>query len=635
MCGLSAVVSFEPHVEVITSLLAMHGQIQHRGPDGEGFAAITGDWNIQRASTLDGLRAQAPQSLRLALAFRWLKIQDLDDQACQPMVSSDKRFWLMFNGEIYNFSPLREELGQLGHRFKTIGDTEVVLKAFAQWGVEAFRRLNGMWAIIIYDAQKKELTISRDRFGIKPLFYCWTEHQLLIGSEVKQILSADDEASANRLAVARFAHGQRPETAEETFFDSIFAQPAGTYAQINLDRPPTALNFCPYWQLQERPDTVGNIDDRSRALESLLALTVKEHTFAQVPVGLLLSGGLDSSLVAALARPNSQNTDFETYSMIPADAAPEFDETRYVDSVAKYLQMANFKAEFSPTWLKSNMARITRTQEAPVSGMAVAAQFFTFELAAKHGRRVVLDGQGSDELFAGYPRHQYVYLRDCLRKGDTMICASELGQLALHDSQFFGDIWRNIVTPRLSRMLGIRAEANSLAPLPKSTPKLETLQTNDLSSTLRKDVLGGNLKAVLAVTDRNSMAHSIEARVPFIDQRVADFAFALPDAMKLGNGKRKRILRVIARRLIPHSVVDRVDRIGFGVPAESWLRNYFQSELRKLHASPIFSEAQLISRNSITSLVRDFLSGDGRATGLIWRLYAIEQWARAYAVTGL
>ena len=224
MCGLSAIIDFEPNERLLQPLLAMHECIPHRGPDGEGFMVIDAACHAIGARTAAELERSAMGNLRVGMAFRWLRIQDPGEAAAQPMSSSDGSVWLMFNGEIYNFREIRRELEQLGHRFVSVGDTEVILAAYLQWGTGCFGRLNGMWAMILADLRDRKIIISRDRFGIKPLFYYRDQKRILIASEVKQLLAAGAPAVANRSALARFIRGLRPATPEETFFRDIFAQ---------------------------------------------------------------------------------------------------------------------------------------------------------------------------------------------------------------------------------------------------------------------------------------------------------------------------------------------------------------------------------------------------------------------------
>jgi asparagine synthase (glutamine-hydrolysing) len=641
MCGLSAIIDFEPNERLLQPLLAMHECIRHRGPDGEGFMVIDAAWHAIGARTAPELERSAMANLRVGTAFRWLRIQDPGEAAAQPMSSSDGSVWLMFNGEIYNFREIRRELEQLGYRSVSVGDTEVILAAYLQWGAGCFGRLNGMWAMILVDLRDRKILISRDRFGIKPLFYYRDQNRILIASEVKQLLAAGAPAIANRSALARFIRGLRPATPEETFFRDIFAQPAATFAEIRL-QDPTALCFEPYWRLDPVPTAPAPpLEEACAILNDLLAESVSEHMVAQARIGHLISGGLDSSLLAALAAPiYARRGERGMAASMAMTSAKAYDESSYIDQVVAALHLQSVRAELTSVWLKNNIDRVTRAQEEPVAGMAVAGQFLAYEAAAHHGARVVLDGQGADEIFAGYPRHQYTVLKDYLRRGALTALLRELGSLWRHDARFLRDTWRLRVIPRLAHgwgrhprqpASGFLRTTDIQSPAQCRAPPQQRFSA--LDAELLNDVLAGNLRPALAVTDRNSMAHSIEARVPYVDQRIIEFAFQLPDHFKIGGGKRKRILRLLAERYLPKAIVGRVDRIGFGVPIEQWLTTNFRSELAALPDSEIFKCSTLFDQSRLRSYIEGYLAGRHHDSGTVWRLYALEVWARVHAVS--
>lgn len=642
MCGLSAIIDFDPKEPLLQPLLAMHERIPHRGPDGEGFTVIDSAWHATGARTAAELQRFPTAELRVGMAFRWLRIQDPGEAAAQPMSSSDGSVWLMFNGEIYNFREIRCELEQLGHRFASVGDTEVILAAYLQWGTECFGRLNGMWAMILADLRHRKIVISRDRFGIKPLFYYRDQNRLLIASEVKQLLAAGAPAVANQPALTRFIRGLRPASPEETFFREIFAQPAATFAEISLQNA-TSLSFEPYWRLDPAPIPAAlPLDEACAILGDLLSKSVSEHMVAQAPIGHLLSGGLDSSLLAALAAPiYARRGERGMGASMVMTGAKRYDESPYVEQVVAALRLESVRAEFSSAWLKDNIERVARSQEEPVAGMAVAGQFLAYEAAAGHGARVVLDGQGADEIFAGYPRHQFTVLKDYLRRGALTPLLRELGWLCRYDTKFLWDTLRLRIAPRLVRGWGpnrrrgppkfFRIEA---AQTPAQGRARSERRLSALAVELLNDVLTGNLRPALAVTDRNAMAHSIEARVPYVDQRIIEFAFRLPDDFKIGGGKRKRILRLLAERYLPKAIVARVDRIGFGAPIEHWLKTDFRTELMAISNDDVFSRSEVVDLSALRSYIEDFLAGRHRDAGTVWRLYAVDVWARVHGVSG-
>jgi asparagine synthase (glutamine-hydrolysing) len=646
MCGLSAIIELEPDERLLESLLAMHECIPHRGPDGEGFTTVDGVWQATSARSAAELRRLASRELRLGLAFRWLQIQDPGEAAAQPMASRDGSVWLMFNGEIYNFQEIRRELEQHGHRFTSASDTEVILAAYLQWGSGCFSRLNGMWAMVLLDLRARKIVVSRDRFGIKPLFYYLGRKRLIIASEIKQLIAAGAPAIANRAAVTRFIRGLRPATPEQSFFQDILAQPAATFAEISLQTP-AEFSFVPYWHLDASPvdpAAAPPLNEACNMLDELLTRSVAEHMVAQAPLGHLISGGLDSSLLAALAAPNYSRRGRRGMgaSMVLTAGPGCYDETTYIDQVVTALKFESFRAELSSASLKADIDRITKAQEEPVAGMAVAGQFLAYQTAARHGARVVLDGQGADEIFAGYPRHQYTVLRDYLRHRAVFSLLRELTSLGRGDARFFLDIWRSRIVPRLARGLGLgktnpaflRPEGNQLC-AKREREARHVLQSGGLTEELLIDVLAGNLRPALAVTDRNAMAHSIEARVPYVDRRIIEFAFQLPDCYKIGDGQRKRVVRLLAERYLPKAIVSRVDRIGFGAPIEQWLKSDFHAELSRLADGDVFRRSTLVDRSGLGAYLNDFLSGQHHDSGTVWRLYAIDVWARVYAVTGI
>jgi asparagine synthase (glutamine-hydrolysing) len=640
MCGLSAIVDFSPSGAVLPELLAMHDKIVHRGPDGEGFAAWDAALKGVVTRSRDELRGAAPADVCVGVAFRWLKIQDPHESAGQPMLSKDGAACMLFNGEIYNFRELRAELEAIGHRFASVGDTEVILAAYAQWGVDCFRRLNGMWAIIIVDIRRGRIVISRDRFGIKPLFYHLDGDRLLIASEIKQIIAAGAPAIANRAAVARFIHGVRPARPEETFFDNIFAQPAATYAEIQLGTRPSSLSFIPYWRLEPTPlDPAPVLADAASQLEALLQQSVNEHLLGQAPAGHLISGGLDSSVLAALAR-HVYTDRGETgigASMVLESPAERYDETVYIDELSRALGFRNFKATLSASWLKANITRATWTQEEPLAGIAVVGQFLAYETAGRQGLRIVLDGQGSDELFAGYPRHQTLALIDRLRRGAFVDVLLELVSLVRHDPGFFKETWRLRLAPRLARLFGIerkirRPDFLRQVDIAPAEPAPKPAAGTALTRSLMTDVCTYNLKSTLSFTDRNSMAHSIEARVPYVDQHIVEYAFSLPDQYKIGGGERKHILRSVARKLLPPLIVDRVDRVGFGAPIHRWVGNDLRDELQALAESPAFAPSGLVDQAGLRDYVAAFFAGEHHDAATLWRIYAVDRWSLAYSV---
>jgi asparagine synthase (glutamine-hydrolysing) len=633
MCGISVVAAFRTGDDVREPLLRMHDAIPHRGPDGEGVLLV-GEDGVARGSG----------PARLGVRFRWLKIQDPDESAAQPMASPDASAWLAFNGEIYNHDALRHELRDHGHAFKTRSDAEVVLAAYREWGSDCFRRFNGMWALVIVDLARKTLVLSRDRFGIKPLFHAQRDGRLMVASEAKQIVAGwGGPPAPHPDAVAGYLAGRRSHLGDATFFRGVRAVPPATWAELPLERQGAPeLAFRPYWDLSAYacpdPGAAPAFPQACLRLEELLRSSVDLERRAWAPVGCLLSGGLDSSLLASMqAELGGRGGPLRTFSLVLDPVEPGFDESRFMDDVVRHRGLDGQRATLDVGWVRDTLATVAQAQEEPPAGVAVLGQYRVFQRAAEAGTRVVLDGQGSDEIFAGYPRHQDVLLLDRLLGGRLWELALETHGMATEHPGFLWDFPRRALLPRVRQRLGLEAEyawlPRSTAPRPPAPPRASR-DPSRLNRALHADVTGYNLKAVLAITDRNSMAHSVEARVPYLDHRVVELAFGLPDHYKAGAGLRKRILREVARGYVPAGVLARRDRIGFGAPERDWIRGALRDSVRASAESLGGRFPGLIDPRRLQSFVEGFYAGTHDDHRALWRCYALDAWAGAYGVSG-
>jgi asparagine synthase (glutamine-hydrolysing) len=636
VCGLG--VWFDPSAPDFAAerLVRLHAPIRHRGPDAEAFLFATKDGSVEvreRAEPLSRGR------VTLGMAFRRLRILDLRGEAMQPMGSPDGQTWLVFNGEIYNFRELKGTLAAEGRRFRTTGDTEVLLAAFEQWGEGAFERLEGMWAAVFLDLRRRRLVASRDRFGMKPLFWASRGGALLLASEVKQILASDGGRPApNRPLVEMYLRGARLPCLEETFFEGIRAVPPGTWASWPLDVPPQAPVFTPYWTLAAAaahplrlsyPEAVDRV-------EAALTKAVSSHSVADVPVGALLSGGLDSATVVALAR-KKLGLDLPTFSLGYREAAPQSCELRFVDAQVKEAGLTNFETTFDARWVEQNVDRVVFSIEEPPLAMPALAQYRVFELVASRGLRVVLDGQGADEIAAGYPYHQRAFLRDRLVHGRLFDFASELSAIATRESRA---VWRVLDDLAFAPRRRSAPDTGWVVEAPRSNLSEFRAASADFgpdSSAVNRrlyyDVRWGNVKIVLGYGDRNAMAHSVESRVPYFDRTFVELLFALPDDYKIRRGDRKRVLRDVARRHVPPVITERADRMGFGTPDESMIRGPLGPHIAQTMAESGVLQGGAVEPAATRRFHADFgrgAHGDYRA---IWRLYALGRWARRFDIS--
>jgi asparagine synthase (glutamine-hydrolysing) len=639
MCGISAIIDPTGSPKLISRLLAMHAAIRHRGPDGEGFLLVDDRGMTTRSETVDQVGAVAVP--RVGFAFRRLKICDLTEAAAQPMASTDGKTWIVFNGEIYNFRALRSELKAKGRTFRTSGDTEVALAAYEEWGVDCFDRMDGMWAIVILDLHRHRLIVCRDRFGIKPLFWKFENGRtLLLASEIKQLLAAqsDDSPTANRPLIAMYLRGQRYPMLEETFFVGIRAVPPATWCEIDLAKP-AEPRFRPYWSLA---DITADHNELSyeRALErieDMLARAVALQRQADVKVGALLSGGLDSSTLVALAHRDG-GPNLPTYSLGYREAAPRFCELKYVDAMTRRDRIENHETTFDAAWIADNTDRILWTLEEPPLAMPAFAQYRLFELCAQHGATVVLDGQGSDEITGGYQYHQRAFLKERLLRGQLPAMWSELHAIARHEHRSAVGIFADFfVRPYLRRRVshpwvadgGARADEAEFV-LARGDYGHDRQLVNRL---LYFDVRWGNVKIVLGYGDRNSMAHSVEARVPYFDRAFVELMFSLPDSCKVGKGVRKRALRDVARRYVPPEITERADRMGYGTPDEEMIRGPLRNAIDEAVNDPAFRQSGWIVAPEASRFLSEFRLGQHQDYRAVWRLFVLSRWARKFSVS--
>ena len=613
MCGISVILQRSPAPDFLARLGAMHGAIQHRGPDGNGFLLVDGNGGALRSDTIEGLRGVGMS--RLGVAFRRLKVCDLSDAANQPMGDRAGKCWVAFNGEIYNFRELRQELEAKGHIFRTLGDTEVVLEAYKAWGERCFERFEGMWAIVLVDLERNRLVLSRDRFGIKPLMWMITEDgALLLASEIKQIASTGQPLRSNRPLVEMFLRGHRYPFVEETFFSGVRSVPPASWCSIDLIAPQSPV-FLPYWRLSDftASGTAPVYAEAVDRTEELLARAVEAHRQADVKVGALLSGGVDSSTLVGLAHRQGLPK-LPTYSFGYRDAAPRYCEMAFVDAMTKRDGIENHEISMDASWVVENTDRVLWALEEPPLGAPAFAQFRVFELCRREGTTVVLDGQGADEIAGGYQYHQRAFLKDRLRHGRLVAAVRELIAMGRRDHRSPAGLFADYFIAPLLRSPssvpgiesgGVRANGEEFVMAQRDRGHDPSL-TNQA---LYFDVKWGNAKIILGYGDRSAMAHSIEARVPYFDRAFVEFMFSLPDDYKVGYGDRKRALRDVARRYVPPVITERPDRMGFGTPDEEMLRGPLRGVVAEALNDPAFRMAGWVNAAAALRFCKIFMKG--------------------------
>lgn len=568
MCGIWASINAP---DAVAGLQAA----AHRGPDGEGWA-----------------RFDTPAG-RLELGHRRLAIYDPTPASDQPASCAKGRYTLVFNGALYNYRELREELKALGHVFRTTGDTEVFLAAFAEWGRDCFARIDGMFAAVFYDAKRQVLTIARDRFGEKPLFMDAQDGQYFcVASEARQFSAASKrKPQIDRFSLEDYlSAGRVDHRGVLSFFDYESLRP-GTWREIDLSSkkmpeldPGQGSDSAPFWT----PDIPREMSepDAIAALQEAMDLAVSRQLVADVPVGGCLSGGLDSSIILATVDRlrDGQRPPFVCVSAIfdeADDAGQSLSERPYVDAAIKGKNIELIEVHPGEDDVAGRLDDILKTQGEPFPGTSICAQYFVFEAARKAGIKVMLDGQGADELFAGYAPMAGYAMADQLARIDSAFFGEFQALIADPSDLTAGNLsrgtWRALVSePFRRRILSALGKFPpkggpvnvSLPPPPfRKLPEMSRLET-----LINRLVLRDSLPGLLRYEDRNSMAFAVETRLPFLSGPVGDLAMRIPARFKVKNGFTKNILREAFKDRLPAEIAWRRKKLGFVTPQQRWMR---------------------------------------------------------------
>jgi asparagine synthase (glutamine-hydrolysing) len=633
MCGLAAVVTF-PGARVAPTMLSTFARLlAHRGPDGSGLATFTRD-----------AAPSPPEAAEIALVFRRLAIIDLDPRANQPMASADGRYMLVFNGEIYNYVELREELARLGHTFRTTSDSEVLIAAFAQWGRSALSRFVGMFAFVLLDRQKRELFVARDPFGIKPLFWAIGSDCIALASEIPPLLEVPGVGSGADLARAGLflAVGQT-DAGQGTMFSAVRSLPAGTFATISLERP-AAPSPIGYWQPRIVPDPHPR-PAAAGELRELFLDSIRLHLRSDVPLGIALSGGVDSSAILAGARAvGGKDLVIRTFSFVAEGS--NVDETPFIDIAAGAAQAQSASVRIKPEEIVADIDALVTSQAEPFGSLSIYAQHRVMRLAGQNGIKVMLDGQGADELFAGYRPYLARRLSELIARfqwGAALRLVRAMRALPGVTAGLLAQAVEPAVPARL------RAFARALVGRPQLPPWIDAKWFADrglaqaaaaphwrrdfLHEALVQSLTETVLPALLRYEDRNSMAFSIESRVPFLTPRLAQFAYAQPSASLVdARATSKAVLRQAMRGLVPDAILDRRDKIGFATPDRLWaqsLRPWFR---RVLGSDTARALPWLKPAVALDTLDRRIARSDAFGFDL-WRTVNFIRWAEQFNVS--
>ncbi|MGV8042535.1 MAG: asparagine synthase (glutamine-hydrolyzing) [Thermoanaerobaculaceae bacterium] len=599
MCGVVACISIDGRPPEGALVDAMADALRHRGPDGRGTFVNSGS---------------KPGGQRVGLGHRRLAIIDLSDRAAQPMTR--RGVTVAFNGEIYNFVELREELESLGKHFSTSSDTEVLLEAYHQWGRSFVDRLNGIFAFVLWDDTQRVALGVRDRLGVKPLYWVVVQGQVFIASEVRALKVALGRLEVNEHLVYDFLLSARLDHCEETFFRGIKRLPAGHILEVRDGD----LRLAEYWRPSSSDLRFGRrFEENAEEFGALFRDAVRLQMRADVPVACCLSGGLDSTAVAAVA---SQRTATPMSVFTARYRHAVMDEWHYAQALhaeQSVLPVSVF-AQASDFW--QHLDEVVAAQEEPFGGPGVFAQWRLMKEIRARGIKVVLDGQGGDELLCGYAKYFYFHLRDLLRAGQPLRAGAALASaLATGGRHLFNVAGARRYLPG-GWWLGRRREHLLNRDFASAHRKRQVAHpAGSVTEQQILDITRFGLPVLLRYEDKNSMAHSVESRVPFLDHRLVEFALSVPVTHKIAGARSKAILREALRGTMPEVVRRRRSKLGFGGHWHLWvaeLAEYLDAWL----AEPRLAVDRYVNRGAVVELLR-------RRDPTIFHVLVLDRWLQS------
>ncbi|MCV2218230.1 asparagine synthase (glutamine-hydrolyzing) [Thauera sp. Sel9] len=631
MCGIAGLLSAVPcDLRPIFSMTSVQA---HRGPDGAGHALFSDQGAPQSHGEHPG--ASDLPAGRLALGHRRLSIIDCTDRAHQPMSYADGRYWITYNGEVYNYRELREELRSRGCTFRSESDTEVVLAAYSQWGADCFARFNGMWALAIWDAVEQKLILSRDRFGVKPLHFRVQNNTLWFSSEIKGVLAgATAPTQANDRVVHDYLVFGTINASNETFFDGIAAFPPGCHATVSAQN--LVPSPKPYWHLELGlgEGKVPSFEEACDTFRELITSAVKLRMRSDVPVGACLSGGLDSSsIVSLMARIASSSV----HTFTARFSEPEFDESLWAQRVIDATGVVGHMAEPTESALIDDFAQLVWHQEEPFSTASLYAQWAVMREARRNSIPVLLDGQGADEILGGYRKFYAFHVLSLLRQKRFIHASREALAVLLNGDRGYWRWHEGIrYLPAFLRPDGFKVE-DFLRPSSRALSAASTVAlgaTSDIRERQMLDLNHYSVPSLLRYEDRNSMAWSVESRVPFLDYRLVEFAVRLPIGHKLRAGRTKAVLRHGLRGIVPDQILDRRDKMGFVTPQSQWMNG----SLGKHMEDACLDAAQILGRwVDVQALLRAWRTMPPAerqtAQAVVFRIGTLARWLNRFNIS--
>lgn len=598
MCGISGIINLNKNPASETEISRMNEVIHHRGPDA----------------------SQVYLYKNLGIGHRRLSIIDLSIDGNQPMHYKEK-YTIIFNGEIYNYIEIKNELIKNEYTFKTNSDTEVILCAYDYWGEDCVSRFNGMWSFSILDKEKNILFISRDRFGVKPFYYARYNSQFIFGSEIKQILEITNYRKVNYTILLDYLVWGFIDHTNNTFFEGI-SKLAPSHNLV-YDLNTNEYQIKKYFDIEKANYSGYKDDEVLRLFKDTLYDAVSLRLRSDVKVGTCLSGGLDSSSIAAIASSlNSQRNVNPFFAIHAMSAEKSTDESEFAIQVQEHCSLDLAIVKPSLDDFIRNIDEVIYTQEEPFGGLSIYMQYFVMQESRKKNCVVLLDGQGGDECLLGYERYYpaiFLEQRNFNGIGEFIkgIRNSKISLIKMLGFTLYFPIFhlRKCLLVKKANFI----KGKYIAEADKSHLKMNSVNYFNLFNLQRQEIYSTQLPALLRYEDKNSMRHSIEARLPFLDYRMLQLSLSIPFWHKIKNGWTKFILRQSVDSLLPKSIVWRKNKKGFEAPTNEWMK-YIEKDLRK----------EILASNLLKEILNENLNIEKLDNIQKWRLYNVAKWEKIY-----
>lgn len=634
MCGIAGILNFNGESISEVLIKGMTDTLYHRGPDDEGYYGDSG----------------------IALGHRRLSIIDLSSAGHQPMSNEDGTLWLVYNGEIYNYQEIALELKEKGHVFKSRTDSEVIIHAYEEWAEQCLNRFNGMWAFALWDSRKRQLFCARDRFGIKPFYYYADKNRFVFASEIKSILTdktiprrPNDGVIFDYLA---FENNDYIDHTEETFFYGIKRLMPAHYLVVDIRG---GIHWARYWDIDpyKQIDKITDEEAAHRFYE-LFKDSIRLRLQSEVPLGTCLSGGLDSSsivcMINKLILEHGVNLAVigerqKTFSACFDDKA--CDEREFIKAVIDKTNVETNCVFPDGKRLFDLAPKFIEDQGEPVAGTSQWAAWLVMRMVRERGVTVVLNGQGADEILAGYSSYFNANFKDLFKTLRFFQLKRELELFA--EYQGYSKKWLtkevikhfNPVHPFRWKRRFLCEKTN---PFPSwlnqdftqvyghtivEIPKYKGYMDQSLYHFLTFE----RLPSLLRYEDRNSMVFSVEARLPFLDYRLVEYCFSLPSEQKIRDGKGKIVLRNAMKGIIPNKVQERIVKIGFATPENTWFRNDCRKEIEEIINSKSFREKGYFNGDAVMRHFQGFVKGEPVNPRPIWKYLNLELWLQQFFIS--